>query len=68
MKLPVPLRAFFARRKRRKQIRELEQCLTVVSPLLEQPAMSLDDVMARHDTFVHVIKARWCLSYLRGQA
>jgi hypothetical protein len=68
MKLPVPLRTFLARRKRKQQIRQLEQCLRVLWPLLEQPAMSLGDVMARHDTFVSVMKAQWCLSYLRGQA
>jgi hypothetical protein len=59
------LRAYLVRRKRQRQIRRLEQCLSVLRPLVAQPALSLDDVMARHDAFVSIAKAEWCLSYLR---
>jgi hypothetical protein len=59
------LRAYLARRKRRRQIRQLEQCLAVLRPVLATPALSLDDVMARHDIAVSVAKAEWCLNHLR---
>jgi hypothetical protein len=62
------LRAYLARRKRRRQIHQLEQCLAVLRPLLTKPALSLDEVIARHDTFVSVSQAEWCLNHLRERA
>lgn len=59
------LRAYLARRKRRLQIRQLEQCLAVLRPVLSKPALSLDEVMARHETFVNVAMAESCLTHLR---
>lgn len=59
------VRAHLASRKRRLQIRQLEQCLAVLRPVLAEPALSLDEVMARHETFVNVAMAESCLVYLR---
>lgn len=59
------LRAYLARRKRHRQIRQLEQCLRVLRPALAKPARSLHDVMERIQLVESVAKAEWCLSYLR---
>lgn len=59
------LRVYLARRKCRRQIRQLEQCLAVLRPLLTKPALSLEEVMARHETFVNVVRGEACLVHLR---
>lgn len=59
------LRAYLARRTRRRQIRQIEQCLAVLRPLMATPARSLDEVMERSEVYVTIAQAEWCLGFLR---